>query len=118
MSADEHLNPQQFFVGHMRVSDLHPSEDDVHFDPDVQSALTRDISERGITEPIEVHASRGMLTRIYNGHHRYQAARDLGMKTVPVKLNTREGMPGKLVDGREISSDEYYHRNSRDGGRR
>ena len=45
--------------------------------------LKEDISKHGITTPLEVTDKDGGY--LLDGHHRYVAARELGMKDVPVR---------------------------------
>lgn len=47
--------------------------------------LIEDIKSKGIKTPIELIANEDGSTEIYNGHHRLEAARQLGITQVPVK---------------------------------
>jgi hypothetical protein len=116
MSASDHLSPQQFFTGQMPVSSLRPREDTPANERwarrgagyDYQQALVGHIAEHGMPGPIEVDyhaggptgAGKSRVARPYiaQGHHRYHAAKQLGMTHVPVTVKSYAGRPPELLD--------------------
>jgi ParB-like chromosome segregation protein Spo0J len=48
--------------------------------------LHSSISKNGITEPLEVHVDGEGNKTMLNGHHRYIAAKNLGLTHVPVRF--------------------------------
>lgn|SRR5487761_1890309 len=113
MGADEHLNRQQF-TGMMPVASLRPRENtpvNERWDRrgagwDYQQALVQHVAEHGMPGSIEVSyhaggptgAGRSKTPRAYiaQGHHRYHAAKQLGMTHVPVVVDSRIGKPPEL----------------------
>lgn len=49
--------------------------------------LVSDIRDNGVQTPLHVSEGAGRWPRIINGHHRFFAARDLGLTEVPVHFS-------------------------------
>lgn len=96
MPADRHLNPEEFPREEVEkwIDPAMDSWDKVHdFSKGyIERVLGPDIARHGIKRPIEVdrNATRyesGGYTqgpKIYDGHHRVETARWLGIPTIPV----------------------------------
>jgi hypothetical protein len=110
MSAPDNLNRQQF-TGFLPVSKLRPSENTPENERwsrrgagyEYQQAMVQHVAEHGLPDPIEVSYSRYPGQRkphlnIAQGHHRWHAAKQLGMKYVPVELESYHGRPSELLD--------------------
>jgi hypothetical protein len=116
MSADDHLSGPQFFTGYMPTKALRPTENTPETEKwarrgagyDYQQALVSHVAEHGMPGPIEVDyhaggptmAGRSKVAQPYvrDGHHRYHAAKQLGMPHVPVTLKSYADRPPELLD--------------------
>lgn len=102
MSASDHLGPQFMSVEHLGTmqSADYPGQtmNDVHAmirdkegrDPALRfhmDQIREDIQERGLQHPVQVDRDRAEYG---NGHHRYSAARDLGIRHLPVTHDVRQ----------------------------
>ena len=110
------------FTGQLPVSLLHPTEDTSANERwerrgagwKYQQEMVEQVSGHGMPGPVEVdyHAGgptmegRSKTPRYYirQGHHRFYAARQLGMTHVPVVVKSYHGHPPDLV---ELSSDGH-----------
>jgi hypothetical protein len=117
MAASDNLSRQQF-TGMMPLSSLRPREKTAENENwarrgaawDNQQSMVNHIAEHGFESvgPIEVsyHAGgplglgRGTTPRAYiaQGHHRYHAAKQLGLTHVPVVVDSRIGRPPEMLD--------------------
>ena len=61
------------------------------FDPDKHRELVASIEEHGITQALTVRPNGGTHHIIIDGERRWRAARDAGVKRVPVLINEGEG---------------------------
>lgn len=98
MSAHEHLSEQQFrHVDELRAREDHPTDprtylgNDDHYrgyENDPHKAfeqLKSDIKNRGVLDELTIAGPTD--NTIINGHHRWQAARELGIRRVPVEYS-------------------------------
>lgn len=111
MPAVEHLGAEQF-SGWLPVSSLRPTEASVTnrergpAGKMYREEMKQHIAEHGFTMgPLEVDyvkrfsTSRKPQAWVMQGHHRYWAAKQLGMTHVPVEGRTRAGpVPGLLQE--------------------
>jgi hypothetical protein len=91
VSAADNLQPKQFMpvarVGKMKSGDWGGTVEDAYQRnrsdlPDRFEGLLSDIGENGVLHPIDVSGNHHTLL---NGHHRYYAARELGMDALPYR---------------------------------
>ena len=72
-----------------------------YFDPDKQSQLVASVKEHGIIEPLLVRPLPDGKYELVAGERRYRAAREIGLKTIPIvvrELNDDEALQLALVE--------------------
>src|SRR5690625_4185307 len=89
-------------VQRLAIDELQPSATQPRktFDPEALAELTLSVREKGVLQPILVRPL-GDSYEIVAGERRYQAAREAGLKTVPVtvrELNDQEALEIAIIE--------------------
>lgn len=79
---------------------FHPATRDIpysHEESEELNALTRDVAERGIDQPVMVVANGKNAWWLVDGRQRFSAAMGAGLKTIPAILRNEEDVPGIIL---------------------